>query len=406
MSSSFGEQQANPNGKLSHETVGGLLLVLAAALAMIAANTGLAPYYAALLGTPIVISIGDFAIAKPWLLWINDGLMALFFFTVGLEIKREMLEGELSSLRQIALPAVAAVGGMAMPAAVYWLLNREQPPALNGWAIPTATDIAFAMGILSLLGKRVPPALKLFLLTLAIFDDLGAIVIIALFYTANLSMKALAFALAAYAILAVINYKKVQRIAPYLFVGAIVWVSLLKSGVHATLAGVFVAFTIPLRVVGQATPPLKQLESDLHPVVNFGVLPIFAFANAGVALGGVGLSILGQPITLGILLGLFLGKQLGVFAATWLAIKLGVAAMPSGATWKSLYGIAIMCGIGFTMSLFIATLAFENGGPTTVLSTRVGVLAGSLLSAVFGYVWLRLSLPRTSESSERSAING
>jgi len=373
------------------ESASGILLVIAAALAMLLSNSPLAGYYAAFLDTPMAIRIGGFEIFKPLLLWINDGLMAVFFFVVGLELKREVLEGELARPRQAMLPAIAALGGMVVPALIYAWLNRHDTVALNGWAIPSATDIAFALGVLLLLGKQVPTALKLFLMTLAILDDLGAIVIIAIFYTSELSLTSLLIAGSALAVLVLMNRRGVMNVAAYLLVGLVMWASVLKSGVHATLAGVALAMVIPMR--DPKTPsqsPLRGLEHDLHPPVAYVILPLFAFANAGVSLQGVSIATLLEPVPLGIAAGLFVGKQLGVFGAAWLAIKLRIAELPNDTRWAQLYGVALLCGIGFTMSLFIGSLAFEHAGQEHANEVRLGILAGSLLSAVAGYALLRL----------------
>jgi NhaA family Na+:H+ antiporter len=377
------------------ESAGGILLALAAVLALVLANSPLAFVYDTFLDTPVEVRIGTLQIAKPLLLWINDGLMALFFFMVGLEIKREVLEGELSDSRQVLLPAIAAVGGMAVPAAIYAAINAGNPVALAGWAIPAATDIAFALGVLSLLGKRVPVGIKMFLLTLAILDDLGAIVIIAIFYAGDLAPLSLGIAAAALLVLFALNRSGVVRLAPYLFVGLILWVSVLKSGVHATLAGVALAFFIPLRSGGAGSPSLpQQLERDLHPLVAFAILPLFAFANAGVSLAGVGFGALVQPVSLGIAAGLFFGKPIGVCVAAWLVVRFGWARLPEGANWRSMFGVSVLCGIGFTMSLFIASLAFEGAGSEYVVQTRLGVLCGSLVSAVVGLAILWAALPQ------------
>ena len=373
------------------ESASGILLVIAAALAMLLSNSPLAGYYAAFLDTPMAIRIGGFEIFKPLLLWINDGLMAVFFFVVGLELKREVLEGELARPRQAMLPAIAALGGMVVPALIYAWLNRHDTVALNGWAIPSATDIAFALGVLLLLGKQVPTALKLFLMTLAILDDLGAIVIIAIFYTSELSLTSLLIAGSALVVLVLMNRRGVMNVAAYLLVGLVMWASVLKSGVHATLAGVALAMVIPMR--DPKTPsqsPLRGLEHDLHPPVAYVILPLFAFANAGVSLRGVSFATLLEPVPLGIATGLFVGKQLGVFGAAWLAIKLRIAELPNDTRWAQLYGVALLCGIGFTMSLFIGSLAFEHVGQEHANEVRLGILAGSLLSAVTGYALLRL----------------
>lgn len=374
------------------EAAGGIVLVVAAVLAMLVANSALSPYYESLLSVPFTITLGEAGISKPILLWINDGLMAIFFFLIGLEIKREYLVGELSDPAKVMLPVIAAVGGMAAPALIYAALNWEDPIALAGWAIPSATDIAFALGVLSLLGDRVPSSLKLFLMTLAIVDDLGAIVIIALFYTVDLSTLALAIASAALGVLYLMNRRGVLSMAAYLFVGLILWVSVLKSGVHATLAGVLIAFMIPHRCEPGATvTQLEKLEHDLHPLIAFGILPLFAFANTGISLAGVTFDMLLHPIPLGIALGLFLGNQLGIFGLSWLAIKLKIAELPAGATWLQLYGVGMLCGIGFTMSLFVSSLAFEQGGHVAVVDDRLGILLGTLASAIGGYCLLRFT---------------
>ena len=385
---------------LKMESASGILLVAAAILAMVVNNSPLSSLYDHLLSMPVEIRVGAVHIDKPLLLWINDGLMAVFFFLVGLEIKREVLEGELSNPAQIALPAFGAVGGMAVPALVYVALNWGDDTAMNGWAIPAATDIAFALGVLSLLGNRVPAALKVFLLTLAILDDLGAIVIIALFYSGDLSLSSLAIAASAVVVLAVLNRRGVVSIAPYALVGVVLWAAVLKSGVHATLAGVLLALFIPLRVGDKAErAPLRQLEHDLHPSVAFVILPIFAFANGGVDLAGVSLDMLTHPIPLGIALGLFVGKQLGVFTFAWLAIKLGVARLPKGVNYIQVYAVSVLCGVGFTMSLFIASLAFEHSRQNVMVDERIGILVGSLISAAVGYLILRVSSRNAAPAS-------
>jgi NhaA family Na+:H+ antiporter len=375
---------------LALESAGGVLLAAAAAVAMLLANSPLAGLYGAFLDVRIEIRVGALEIAKPLLLWINDGLMALFFFLVGLELKREALEGELSSPAQVLLPAAAAAGGMAAPAAIYAWVNWGDPVTMQGWAIPAATDIAFALGVLSLLGERVPSGLKVFLLTLAILDDLGAIVVIALFYTADLSGVSLGVAGAALAALLALNRLGVARAAPFLLVGLVLWVSVLKSGVHATLAGVALALFIPLER-GRA------LEEDLHPPVAYAILPLFAFANAGVSLAGVSPASFIDPVPLGIAAGLVGGKVLGVFGVSFLVVRAGIARLPEGAGWGSLLGTALLCGIGFTMSLFIAGLAFEHTGGEYTVQTRLGILCGSLLSALAGYLVLRATLPGRAE---------
>ncbi|HSC66644.1 MAG TPA: Na+/H+ antiporter NhaA [Cellvibrio sp.] len=374
------------------EAASGILLIAAAILALVAANSPLKVFYDQLLSTDVVVAIGSFSIDKPLLLWINDGLMALFFLTVGLELKREILVGELNQLSKIALPAIAAVGGMLVPALVYILINRDDPIALRGWAIPTATDIAFALGILGLLGSRIPASLKIFLVSLAIFDDIGAIIIIALFYTDSLSLTAFSFAAAGIALLALLNYLGVMSKAAYLSIGLLIWVSLLKSGVHATLAGVAIAMCIPYKGVdaeGRVQQPMQDVEHGLHGLVAFFILPVFAFANAGLSLAGLSFNDVFSPVSLGILLGLFLGKQLGVMLFTWLAVVLKLGKLPADVSWSQVYGVAVICGVGFTMSLFIGSLAFQNPGETAGMSDRLGILAGSFLSALLGYVWLR-----------------
>ena len=378
---------------LALESAGGILLALAAAAALALANSPLAFLYDAFLDTPVEVRVASLQIAKPLLLWINDGLMAVFFFLVGLEIKREVLEGELSDRRQIVLPAVAAICGMAAPALIYAMINAGDPIAQAGWAIPAATDIAFALGVLSLLGSRVPAGLKVFLLTVAILDDLGAIVIIALFYSDNLAPASFGVAGAALLMLLALNRSGVVRVAPYLFVGMIMWVAVLKSGVHATLAGVALAFFIPLRTGGtELQSPLRRLEQNLHPLVAFAILPLFAFANSGVSLQGVTVAALLEPVPLGIAAGLLIGKTTGVFLACWLTVQLGFARLPGGANWMSTLGVSVLCGIGFTMSLFIAGLAFNEAGSEYIVQTRLGILGGSLAAALLGYALLRASL--------------
>jgi NhaA family Na+:H+ antiporter len=383
------------------EVAGGLLLMAATVLAIIVANSPLDRYYTAVLDLPLEIRIGAAGIAKPLLLWINDGLMAVFFLLVGMELKREVLEGHLSSLRQASLPAFAAAGGLLTPAVIYAAFNWGDPAALNGWAIPTATDIAFALGVLSLLGDRVPPALKAFLLSVAIFDDLGAIIVIALFYTAELSLVALVAAAAFVLGLWWVNRVGIMRPAAYVLLGVPLWIAVLKSGVHATLAGVAVAMFIPLRVPpsGPAESPLHSLEHALHPWVAFGILPLFALANAGVSMRGLSPADLLHPLPLGIIVGLLVGKQIGVMAASGVAVGLGIASLPEGVRWPQLYGTTLLCGIGFTMSLFIASLAFEQGGVANVGLERLGIVAGSLLAGLTGYVVLRFCLDNPARAA-------
>jgi len=380
---------------LKLESASGILLILAAAIALVLANSVLSGYYKALLDIPVHVRIGALEIAKPLLLWINDGLMAVFFFIIGLELKREFIEGELSDRRKITLPALGAIGGMAMPAAIYLFINRGDALAASGWAIPTATDIAFALGILTLLGKRVPNALKVFLVSLAIFDDVGAIAIIALFYTSSLSLNALAIALACIGLLAFLNWRGIMATALYITVGVIMWVAVLKSGIHATLAGVVLAMFIPMsKDPDSGSSPLHRLEHGLHGSVSFIILPLFAFVNAGVSLQGMSLQQIFGPVPVGVGLGLIVGKQLGVFGLCLIGIKLGFARLPEGVNWSMLYGVAILCGIGFTMSLFIGSLAFEEASSPYLYQDRVGILGGSFFSALLGYFWLRKALPQ------------
>jgi NhaA family Na+:H+ antiporter len=382
---------------LRMEAAGGIALGFAAVLALIASNSGLAGVYAVFLDLPVELRLGHLQIAKPLLFWINDGLMAIFFLLVGLEIKRELVEGELSSLRQAALPAIAAFGGSLVPALIYVLCNLTDPVALRGWAIPAATDIAFAVGVLSLLGARVPIGLKVFLLALAIFDDLGAIVVIAVFYTAKLSVISLLLAGAVLLAMLALNRLGVTRIAPYALLGIVLWVCVLRSGVHATLAGVAMALAIPMRAA-EGESPLRQLEHALHPWVAFLVVPLFGFANAGVSFAGMSASALTHGVSLGIVAGLFIGKQLGVFGAVYASVRLGVARLPEGVSWTSLYGVGILAGIGFTMSLFVGTLAWDTNDYAAPL--RIGVLGGSLLSGVAGYVVLLFAARGTGPTEE------
>lgn len=376
---------------LALESKGGILLVFATIAALLVSNSPLAGGYQQLLDVPVVVAVGELAVDKPLLLWINDGLMAVFFLLIGLEVKREMLDGQLSSKDQIILPAAGAVGGFLVPVLVYWFINRDNPAAANGWAIPAATDIAFALGVLSVLGSRVPLSLKVFLTTVAIFDDIAAIVVIAIFYTSNLSLTALLLGLAGTVVLVIFNRAGVTRIAAYIAVGVVIWVCVLKSGVHATLAGFVVALAIPMRTSDKDWSPLKHLEHTLHPWVVYSILPIFAFANAGVSFAGISSDVIFGTVSLGIAAGLFLGKQVGVFGAVWLIVKLGFARLPKGSNWLSIYGVAAMTGIGFTMSFFIGSLAFPPDDLELSAATRVGVLTGSLLSAALGYAILRFA---------------
>ncbi|CAM3322378.1 Na+/H+ antiporter NhaA [Pseudomonas floridensis] len=377
------------------EAAGGLLLIAAAALALIINNSPLSWLYMAFLDTPVATWIGALQINKPLLLWINDGLMALFFLVIGLEVKREVLEGHLSKPSQIILPGAAALGGMVVPALIYVALNTGNAEALNGWAIPMATDIAFALGVLALLGKRVPVSLKLFLMTLAIIDDLGAIIVIALVYSGELSHTSLMLAGASIVALIAMNRFGVSRLAPYLLVGLVLWVCVLKSGIHATLAGVVLAFCIPLRTRAKGSP-LLTLEHALHPWVAYAILPLFAFANAGVSLAGITLDSFIHPVPMGIAAGLLLGKTLGVFGLTWLAVRTRVAALPKEANWGHVLGVSILCGIGFTMSLFVGSLAFEPGVSAYAGEDRMGILTGSILSAIIGYAVMAMACKASS----------
>ena len=387
---------------IRYEAAAGFLLFAAATVAIILANTALAPIYGHLLDVPLAISVGASGLAKPLLLWINDGLMAVFFLLVGLEIKREFIEGQLSTTRQALLPFVGAVGGMVLPAGIYIYLNFSHDPlTLNGWAIPAATDIAFALGILALVGSRAPLSLKVLLTAIAILDDLAAIIIIAVFYTDQLSLEAVEGAILCMVGLIILSRLGVERVAAYVLFGVALWVFVLKIGVHATLAGVLVALAVPMRSrTDRERSPLKELEHDLHPWVAYGILPLFAFANAGVSFAGVTPSSLFEPVPLGIAAGLFLGKQLGVFLPILVAIRLGIAEKPEGATWLQIYGVAALCGVGFTMSLFIGSLAFENPADDQSFAApiRLGVLSGSLLSGLLGYFLVRFGAAIGSRS--------
>lgn len=380
----------------SHEASGGILLGLSAIAALIVANSALQPSYEWLLNLPFAVTLGGEGLEKPLILWINDGLMAVFFFLIGLELKREILEGKLKNPRDVILPGLAAVGGMAVPALVYLFFNWGNPDTIGGWAIPAATDIAFALSVLALVGSRVPAALKVFLLTLAILDDLGAIVIIALFYTAELKVDYLFLSLLPLGAMLWLNLKGSHRMAPILLLGVVLWVLVLKSGVHATLAGVITAFLIPLKDKWGKSP-LHALEHGLSPYVLFFIVPVFAFANAGVSLAGIELGDMLAPLPLGIALGLILGKQIGVFGATWATVKLGFAQLPHGVTWAHIYGLSCLAGIGFTMSLFIGSLSFAD--PELMNAVRLGVLSGSLISGVVGFAVLRMSATAQEEEA-------
>lgn len=388
------------------ESSAGILLVGATVAALLVSNSPLYPLYERVLSVPLVVALGDLMVDKPLLLWINDGLMALFFFLIGLEVKREVLEGQLSSKDQLMLPALGALGGFVVPASIYVALNWGNAETLEGWAIPAATDIAFALGILMLLGSRVPLGLKLFLTSVAIFDDIAAIVVIAVFYTEGLSLVSLIAGLVGISALVVLNRMGVTRIAVYAVIGIVVWLFVLKSGVHATLAGFAVACTVPLKGREGEPSPLRHLEHSLHPWVAYLILPLFAFANAGVSFSGIGSEALFGSVSIGIAVALFAGKQLGVFGVVWLAVKLGLARLPKGATWASIYGIALLTGIGFTMSLFIGSLAFERGAFDHMAATRVGVLAGSILSATAGYLLLRREFATKKDSAPTGAQHG
>jgi NhaA family Na+:H+ antiporter len=374
------------------ETAGGVALMAATIAAMIVSNSPLAGLYQAFLMIEGAVSIGPLSVEKPLFLWVNDLWMAIFFFLVGMEIKKEVLEGHLADRSQIVLPAAAAVGGMAVPAAIYLLVNGADPAGLQGWAVPTATDIAFALGVLSLLGSRVPTALRIFLLTLAILDDLGAIVVIAFFYTANLSALSLMLAALALGVLIALNAFGVTRIAAFVITGAVMWVCVLKSGVHATLAGVLTGLAIPLAVKDTAgEAPLDRLLEMLHPWVAFAILPMFAFVNTGLDFRGIGFDAIFGPVPLGIALGLLIGKPLGVFGASWLMLRLGLSRLPANVSLQQIFGTGALCGIGFTMSLFIGGLAFAEGGSGYASADRLGILAGSLASGLLGYLILRFT---------------
>jgi Na+:H+ antiporter, NhaA family len=384
---------------MRQDSASGILLILAAVLAMLLENSPLSWLYDSLLNTPVEIRVGALHLDKPLLLWINDGLMAIFFMLIGLEVKREFLEGELSRLDQILLPGLGAVGGMLVPAAIYFFLNQDDSVALNGWAIPTATDIAFALGILSLAGNRVPLSLRVFLMALAIFDDLGAVIIIALFYTEGLSMISLIIAAVVLSLLFIINRMNITRLSVYVVLGVVLWIAVLKSGVHATLAGVALGLMIPIRDAHNPDrSPLREVEHGLHQWVAFLIVPLFAFANAGVSLSDLTLESLLEPVPLGIVTGLFLGKQFGIMLFCGVAILLGVARLPTGASWMGFYATSVLCGIGFTMSLFIASLAFEQTGAGSVVSGgRLGILLGSGLSTLVGFSLLMLFNPMSKK---------
>ncbi len=383
---------------MAKESAGGIVLMIAALAALIVANSGLAEWYAAMLATPVVVTVGETGIAKSALLWINDGLMALFFLLVGLEVKREVLMGQLSSWQQSSLPIFAAIGGMLLPALVFAGINWNSPENLAGWAIPAATDIAFALGILALMGDRVPVALKALLLAVAVIDDIGAIVIIALFYTPGVEIGMLIAAAVVFAVLFLIGRARIGSKLPYVILGVALWYFVLKSGVHATLAGVALALTIPV-TTRKGDKLLEEMEHELHPWVAFLVVPIFAFANAGVGLLDIELSAIFAPLPLGIALGLLVGKQIGIVGFAWVAIKSGIARLPEGIGWAQIWGLSLIAGIGFTMSLFIGNLAFAE--PEQIAAVKIGVLTGSLIAALAGVFILRSAGRR--RTSGRSA---
>ncbi|WP_145567572.1 Na+/H+ antiporter NhaA [Yersinia aleksiciae] len=383
---------------LRQEAAGGLILIFAAIVALLMANTPLQGIYQSFLDVPVSVKVASLDISKPLLLWINDGLMAVFFLVVGLEVKRELMEGSLAGRDKAVFPAIAALGGMLAPALIYLLFNGADEVTRQGWAIPAATDIAFALGVMALLGNRVPTGLKVFLLALAIIDDLGVIIIIALFYTHEVSVQALGIAAAAIALLGYMNWRGVGKTSAYLLVGLVLWVCILKSGVHATLAGVIVGFMIPLHTKDKRSPS-ESLEQGLHPWVAYLILPLFAFANAGVSLQGVSFSGLTSLLPLGIASGLFIGKPLGIFIFSWLAVKLGIAKLPDAINFKQIFAVSVLCGIGFTMSIFIASLAFEGADLALTTYSKLGILLGSTAAAIVGYSLLRLALPANKKAA-------
>lgn len=385
------------------ESFSGFILVFTAVIALIICNTPLYVHYETILSTKLTVSFGEFGLSKPFILWINDGLMAIFFLLVGLEIKRELLAGELNSVNRAILPAIAALGGMICPAIIYVALNYNNPITLHGWAIPTATDIAFALGVLTLLSSRIPMSLKIFLTAIAILDDLGAILVIAIFYTDNLSWLSLSLAFLALFILFLFNRYNITTFFPYALVGIILWVCVLESGVHATLAGVALAFLYPLKnAKNMMNSSYQGLVKSLNPWVAYFVLPLFAFTNAGLRLTGFSFSTLLEPIPLGIMCGLFFGKQIGIFSFSWACIKLKIAKMPQGTTWIMLYGVSILCGIGFTMSLFIGSLAFRE--EALIELVRTGVLLASVISGVVGYFFLSTVSKKTLHKKKQNNI--
>ena len=374
---------------LKLESAGGILLLFSAAVAMLLANSPLSSQYNDFLNLPVSLQIGSFSINKTLIHWINDGFMAVFFVLVGMEVKKELFEGALSSYQQAIFPAIAAVGGMIVPALVYWFIAKQDPSLANGWAIPMATDIAFALGIMALLSKQVPLPLKIFLLALAIIDDLGAIVVIALFFSHELSVQALIFSGFSVLTLVLLNRFRVSALRAYMVVGAILWASVLKSGVHATLAGVIIGFCIPLKGK-KGERPLHDFEHILAPWSSFVILPLFAFANAGVSFDGIDVSMISSPLLLAIACGLIIGKPVGVFGFSYISVKLGLAKLPDGINFKQIFAVAVLCGIGFTMSMFLASLAFDaDAGESVNTLSRLGILLGSTISATLGYLFLK-----------------
>ena len=374
---------------LKLESSGGILLLFSAAVAMLLANSPLSSQYNDFLNLPVSLQIGSFSINKTLIHWINDGFMAVFFVLVGMEVKKELFEGTLSSYRQAIFPAIAAVGGMIVPALVYWFIAKQDPSLANGWAIPMATDIAFALGIMALLSKQGPLPLKIFLLALAIIDDLGAIVVIALFFSHELSVQALIFSGISILTLVLLNRFRVSALCAYMVVGAILWASVLKSGVHATLAGVIIGFCIPLKGK-KGERPLHDFEHILAPWSSFVILPLFAFANAGVSFDGIDVSMISSPLLLAIACGLIIGKPVGVFGFSYISVKLGLAKLPDGINFKQIFAVAVLCGIGFTMSMFLASLAFNaDAGESVNTLSRLGILLGSTVSATLGYLFLK-----------------
>ncbi len=388
------EKMKTQTNKIDPDALSGVLLLLATITALVFSNTSLEILYQKWLHIKFSVQFGSHVLSKPLFLWVNDGLMSIFFLLVGLEIKKEILEGSLSKPSAMILPGIAALGGMSVPAIIYYLLNHSNPQALSGWAIPAATDIAFALGVLALLGSNVPKGLKLFLMTLSILDDLGAIILIAIFYSHDMSLISFLLGGVFILILIILNWSGITRAGLYLLGGLFLWLCVLKSGVHATLSGVILAFTIPMRDKNGNPGPLFQIEHCLKPWVNFLILPLFAFVNAGISLKGITFKDIISPVPLGIMLGLFLGKQLGVFTSSFIAIKSKLASLPKGVNWKQLYGVSVLCGIGFTMSLFIGSLAFEYGAKEYLISNRLGILLGSLISGIIGFAILKTTLKK------------